>query len=75
MSNLTTFQAQWMTLFFVLAVTFLVIVYDLLVIQTHGVDASISRVLRDCFEHYPILYPVFWLWIGVLIGHIGLPCQ
>ena len=75
MPELTPIQAQWLTFGFVLAVTVLVIGYDLLVIQTYGVNASISRVLRKAFSLSPTLFVAFCVWIGILIGHIGMSCE
>ena len=49
MPNLTPVQAQWLTLAFVVAVTIVVIGYDILAIRAWGVEASISRVLRRLF--------------------------
>ena len=46
MLNLTPVQAQWLTLAFVIAVTALVIGYDVMAIRAWGVEASISRVMR-----------------------------
>jgi hypothetical protein len=75
MPYLTTVQAQWMTLFFILAVTFLVIVYDLWVIQAFGVDASISRVIQLGIERYPMSFAVLLLTVGIFIGHVWLPSR
>ncbi len=50
MPNLTTVQAQWLTLAFVLATTAMVIGYDVLAIRSWGVEASISRVMRRLFN-------------------------
>jgi hypothetical protein len=75
MLNLTPVQAQWLTLAFVLAVTVLVIGYDVLAIRTWGVDASISRVMRRLFGTSPTLFVAAVFWLGILVGHIWLPTE
>ena len=69
---MTTPQAQWLTLFFLLAVTAAVASYDLLIIRAAGPDASISRVLGRLLER-PVCLAVAVFWIGVLVGHVWLP--
>ena len=75
MPNFTPGQAQWLTLAFVVAVTILVLGYDILAIRAWGVEASISRVLRRLFIVYPTLFVAFVFWLGILVGHIGLPTE
>ncbi|MGP0063540.1 MAG: hypothetical protein ACLQGP_08080 [Isosphaeraceae bacterium] len=75
MTNLTPAQAQWLTLAFVVAATIVVVGYDVLAIRAWGVDASISRVLRRLFIVYPTLFVAFVFWLGILVGHIGLPTE
>jgi LPS O-antigen subunit length determinant protein (WzzB/FepE family) len=72
---MTTVQAQWLTLGFVLAVTAVVIGYDVLAIRAWGVEASISRVMRQLFGTYPTLFVALVFWLGILIGHIWLPTE
>ena len=71
---MTTPQAQWLTLFFLAAVTALVIGYDLLIVRAAGPDASISRVLGRLLE-LPSAFVVFVFWLGVLVGHVWLPAH
>jgi hypothetical protein len=73
--NLTPVQAQWLTLAFVIAVTALVIGYDVLAIRSWGVEASISRVLRRLFGSSPTLFVAMVFWLGILVGHIWLPTE
>jgi hypothetical protein len=75
MPSLTPVQAQWLTLAFVVAVTVVVVGYDILAIRAWGVEASISRVLRRLFIVYPTLFVAFVFWLGILVGHIGLPTE
>ena len=75
MLNLTPIQAQWLTLAFVLVVTALVIGYDVLAIRAWGVEASISRVLRQLFAACPTLFVALVFWLGILVGHIWLPTE
>jgi hypothetical protein len=72
---MTTVQAQWLTLGFVLAVTALVIGYDVLAIRAWGVEASISRVVRHLFGSCPTLFVALVFWLGILVGHIWLPTE
>jgi hypothetical protein len=75
MPNLTPVQAQWLTLAFLVAVTVVAVGYDVLAIRAWGVEASISRVLRRLFTAYPTLFVAFIFWLGILVGHIGLPTE
>ena len=75
MPTLTSNQAQWFTLAFVLAVTIIVIGYDVMAIHAYGVEASISRVLRRLFAWHPTLFAAMVFWLGVLVGHIWLPTE
>lgn len=75
MPNLTPVQSQGLTLIFVVAITTLVIGYDLLVIRAWGVDSSISHVVRRLFVACPSLWAAFVFWLGVLVGHIFLPAE
>lgn len=73
--DLTPTQAQWLTLAFVVAVTAIVIGYDVLVIRAYGPDASISRVMRRLLSGHPTLFVAIVFWLGVLLGHLRLPCD
>lgn len=75
MPHLNPVQAQWVTLAFVIAMTAIVIGYDILAIRSWGVDASISRVVRRLFGASPTLFAVVVFWLGLLIGHIWLPTE
>ncbi len=72
---MTVQQGQILTLAFILATTAIVIGYDVLAARAWGREATISYVMRRTFDRWPILYPVFWLWLGILAGHIGLPTE
>ena len=72
---MTTQEAQWLTLAFIAATVTVVIAADVWLCWTFGPDATISRVMRRGFERWPILNPVFWLAVGIFIGHIGLPAE
>ena len=71
---MTTTQAQWLTLFFLLAVSTAVVGYDLLIIRAAGPAASVSRVLGRLLE-LPSAFVVFVFWLGVLVGHVWLPAR
>jgi Na+/H+ antiporter NhaD/arsenite permease-like protein len=75
MPTLTPTQGQWLTLAFVMAVTVLVVGYDLLAIHAYGVEASISRVLRRLFGRHPTLFAAMVFWLGIIVGHIWLPTE
>jgi hypothetical protein len=70
-----TNTAQWLTLTLIAIVMAVIVWYDVWVAIVYGPNATISRVLKRLFDGTPILYPVFWLAVGVLIGHLGLPTQ
>jgi hypothetical protein len=71
---MTSPQAQWLTLIFLLSVTVLVIGYDVLIIRAVGPDASISRVLGRLLQ-LPSAFVMFVFWLGVLVGHVWLPSR
>lgn len=66
-------QAQWTTFAFILTMTIVVVAFDVVMASIWGPDATISRVTRRMFQSHPILYPMFWLWVGILIGHLHFP--
>lgn len=69
---MTTAEGQWVTTAFLLIVTAVIVGFDVVIVNWAGVDASISRVLRYTFDRYPTAAVAFYVWIGILIGHIGL---
>jgi hypothetical protein len=71
---MTTSQTQWLTIGFLLAVSLVVITYDVIIIRAAGPDASISRVLGRLLE-LPSAFVVFVFWLGVLVGHVWVPCR
>jgi hypothetical protein len=71
---MTTPQGQWLTLFFIAAMTALVIGYDLLIIRAVGPDASISRVMGRLLEP-GLLFPALAFWVGLILGHLWLPSR
>jgi hypothetical protein len=71
---MTTSQTQWLTIGFLLAVSLVVIVYDVIIIRAAGPDASISRVLGRLLE-LPSAFVVFVFWLGMLVGHVWVPCR
>lgn len=73
--NLTPVQQQWCTFGFVLAVTAVVVAFDLWTIQHHGVNSSISRVFRRLFAVSPTFFVALVFWLGILVGHIWLPTE
>lgn len=72
---MTTVQAQWCTFFFILAMSLIVVGYDLLAIRAWGFDASISRTLRRGFSYSPTLFAATVFWVGILVGHIFLSTE
>jgi uncharacterized BrkB/YihY/UPF0761 family membrane protein len=72
---MSTVQGQWLTLFFLAAVTVLIVGYDLLIIRACGPDASVSRVLGRLFGRWPQAAIVLLFWLGLLIGHVWLPAE
>ena len=71
---MTTPQAQWLTLTFLLAMSAICIGYDIVIIRAAGADASISRVLGRLLE-LPSAFVVFVFWLGVLVGHVWVPAR
>ena len=72
---MTTAEAQKLTLLFMVAVTILVAVFDLVVIRSYGPDASISRVSARLFGRWPTAAVALVFWLGVLVGHVWLPAE
>jgi hypothetical protein len=72
---MTRIEAQWLTLAFIIAVTAAVLAYDVWVIRTHGVEASISRVVAHLAVRWPVLLPVLAFALGVMVGHVILPAE
>jgi hypothetical protein len=70
-----SFQSQWITLGFIVTMFWVVIWFDILAAHCWGPDATISRVLIATFRRCPVLYPIFWLSVGLLVGHFGLPAS
>jgi len=68
-------RPQWITLGVILLTTVLVIGYDVWAIRQYGTHASISHVLRSLFSSCPSLFVATVFWLGILIGHIFLPCE
>lgn len=57
------------TAWFLVAITFVVICFDLMVGFRHGAELTISRQLLLVATQYPILV----LGIGILLGHVFWP--
>jgi hypothetical protein len=72
---MSTVQGQWLTLFFLAAVTALVLGYDLLIIRAAGPDASVSRVVGRFLARWPLTAFALLFWLGLLIGHVWLPAE
>jgi hypothetical protein len=72
---MTSIQAQWLTLLSIIAVTVLVIAFDLVMIRLAGPDASISRVLGRLFGRWPTVAIAAVFWLGLLVGHLWLPAE
>jgi uncharacterized BrkB/YihY/UPF0761 family membrane protein len=70
---MTSVEAQRLTLLFLIAVTVLVIGYDVLIVRAAGPDASISRVLCKLFGRWPAAAIAVVFWLGILTGHVWLP--
>jgi hypothetical protein len=68
-------QAQWATFALLAGISTLLLVWDLSILGIAGPPATISRVVRRLLHRFPILVPLLWLWVGILIGHLKLPCK
>jgi hypothetical protein len=54
------------TSLFIISITVVIAVYDVIAWQTWGIDSTISAVFYTWSKHYPII-PFFF---GVLMGHL-----
>jgi hypothetical protein len=70
-----TTSAQILTLIFVVAMTLVIIAYDVCAIRISGPDASISRVVSRLLAAWPTLALALVFWLGVLVGHVWLPSR
>jgi hypothetical protein len=68
-------SAQWATFALLTGLSILIVLWDVSIALHAGPSATISKVARRLFTHFPILFPIFWFWLGVLAGHIGLPVE
>jgi hypothetical protein len=66
-------KMQWLTVAVLVGLIVEVVLLDVLLARTFGVEATFSRVSALLFERWPIIYPVLVFALGVLVGHIGLP--
>lgn len=60
---------QWMTAWFMVIFTMIVILFDLYVGTEKGAEMTISRQLLVIGTHYPVLVFI----MGLLFGHIFWP--
>jgi hypothetical protein len=67
--------AQWLTLGLMVFVALQVVLYDVWLARVYGLDATFSRVSAFYFQRFPIVFTVAVFAIGVLIGHVLLPCR
>lgn len=72
---MTHVEAQWLTLFVVLATTVGLVAFDLVMIRWYGPDASISRVFCHLFGRWPTVAVAVVFWLGLLVGHVWLPAE
>jgi hypothetical protein len=72
---MTTVQAQWLTLAFVLTATGIILGFDVWVTLKFGPAASISSVFRRLLSGWPSLFVAVVFWLGLLVGHIWLPTR
>lgn len=68
-------REQWLTLIILIGIVLEVILIDICLAKTYGVNATFSRVLSLLFDKYPISLPVVVFAVGVLIGHVLLPAH
>ena len=73
--EMTTVQAQWVTLAFIVAATAFIIGFDGWITLRYGADASISRVLCRLFGRWPTVAVAVVFWLGLLVGHVWLPAE
>ncbi len=67
---LTTSEQQWFTLLLIVAITTAILIADWSIWSTLGVQATFSHAFDALYRRWPITSAVFFLWIGVLVGHL-----
>ena len=67
-------RAQLLTLAFLVAVSALVILYEIAIAQ-NGTEGTVTKALRWVFKKYPTTFCVMLIWIGIWIGHLWMPCD
>ncbi len=72
---MTTPQAQFATLFFVVGMTCVILAYDVAAFYAWGRHGTISMAVTRAFRAWPVLCPLLCVWIGILIGHWCFPCE
>ncbi len=72
---MTSAQSQWLVIAFCLAMTSVVIAFDVCLYHAYGPDSTFSRAARRVFHQYPMVPIVIVFWLGLLVGHILLPCD
>ncbi len=65
-------SVQLATLLFIIGIALLVIAYDVAIQRVWGQEPTISRMMQQIFRWCPILQPILWFSMGVLVGHIFL---
>ncbi len=67
---MTTSEQQWFTLLLILAITTAILVADWSIWSTIGIQATFSHAFDALYRRWPVTTAVFFLWIGVLVGHL-----
>lgn len=71
-ASLSTAQAQQITFAGIVLITFAIVFLDVAMIRYHGREASISHLMVCAFERCPVGAALFFLWLGIWIGHTYL---
>jgi hypothetical protein len=72
---MTITQAQWFWLAFLIVVVAMVNVHEVWQWTSTGIDGTLSRVCRFCFDRFPFLFVTAVFAVGLIIGHVGFPTR
>jgi hypothetical protein len=70
---MTPQQAEFVALFFLVAVVGAAVVLDVWLYKVHGAPCTISRVCRRWIDRHPSIFLGLVFAAGVFVGHVWLP--
>jgi hypothetical protein len=69
---MTLYEAQWLTVAFILFLVAATVSYDIAIIHWFGSEASISRVCGYAMRKYPVIAAWMLIGVGIYVGHTWL---